>query len=649
MLQQGILLNDRYEIVEKIGSGGMSEVYKAKCTMLNRYVAIKVLKDEFRLDESFVSKFKVEAQSAASLSHQSIVNIYDVGHDKNVYYIVMELIEGITLKEYIKEKGSLSTEETINLAIQVASGIEHAHKNHIIHRDIKPQNIIISSNGVAKVTDFGIARAASSVTIAAANVVGSVHYISPEQARGGYTDEKSDLYSLGISMYEMITGKVPFEGDSNISVALSHIQDELVKPSSINPNISSSLENIILKATQKKTELRYNSMTEIILDLKKAMEVPNGDFVKIDTVTDSNTIFISEEDVKRIRSVSRDVDEFQNDDEIVSNKPNKIIDKLIIASGVVLAMLLVGVITFFGINYLQDRFVPKEVTVPLIKGLTEEEASKVLSDSNLGLNIIRYEFSEDVENGHIITQAPEADTLVREEAVINVIISKGVQTFGVPNVINQRFNDAERFVLQENLTPKIELEYNDTLPIGVVIRQEPVSGTQLRVGEIVTIYVSNGRAPRFTTVPDLRGLTEEQAKQRLIDNNLQLGNNTTYVESQAYREGEVISQTVASGETVEEGYVIDIVVSTGITIRYFEQVLVLNDVLAEDQEEAMIRIDLKQGNNISTIFGEKAVYKEDFPINITVRGEEGTGELILYINGEQQRDPWPISFKEEVN
>lgn len=306
MLKPGMFINDRYEIIEKVGSGGMADVYKARCHRLNRFVAIKVLKAEYSNDSTFVSKFRAEAQSAAGLSHPNIVNVYDVGDDDGLYYIVMELVEGITLKTFIERKGKLEVKEAVGIAIQIASGLEAAHDNHIIHRDIKPQNIIISREGKVKVTDFGIAKAATSNTISS-NAMGSVHYISPEQARGGYSDEKSDIYSLGVTLYEMLSGKVPFEGDNTVAIALLQIQGEAVPLRELNPDIPISLERIVQKSMEKKPERRYLSAAEMIADLKRSIINPNGDFVKMASpvVDDSPTINISEEEMNEIKNASK--------------------------------------------------------------------------------------------------------------------------------------------------------------------------------------------------------------------------------------------------------------------------------------------------------------------------------------------------------
>ena len=306
MLSAGIFLQDRYEILERIGSGGMSDVYRARCHKLNRLVAIKVLKEEFSQDASFVEKFKMEAQAAARLSHPNIVNVYDVVDEGDLHYIVMELVEGITLKSYIAKKGMLGTREAIGIALQMAQGIEAAHESGIVHRDIKPQNIIISMDGKVKVTDFGIARAASSQTMSA-TAVGSVHYISPEQARGGYCDTRSDIYSFGVTLYEMMTGKVPFEGDNTVTVALAHLEEPMERPSAVNPSVPVSLEKIILKCTQKKPEYRYGSMGEVIEDLRRALIEPDADFVEEAPRADSTarTVTISEEELNKIRQGSK--------------------------------------------------------------------------------------------------------------------------------------------------------------------------------------------------------------------------------------------------------------------------------------------------------------------------------------------------------
>ena len=304
MVKIGMMIGDRYEILEKIGTGGMSDVYKAKCHKLNRFVAVKVLKQEFSENANFVSKFRIEAQAAAGLMHPNIVNVYDVGEENGLHYIVMELVEGITLKKYIEKKARLSYKEAVSIAIQVCMGIEAAHNNHIIHRDIKPQNIIISKDGKVKVTDFGIAKAATSNTITS-NVMGSVHYTSPEQARGGYSDEKSDIYSLGITLFEMLTGRVPFNGETTVAIAIKHIQEELPSPQDFVGEIPNSVENIVRKCCQKSPDRRYQNMPELMNDLKQSLMNPNGAFVVTnDLEMDGGTRMVSEGELTEIRRKS---------------------------------------------------------------------------------------------------------------------------------------------------------------------------------------------------------------------------------------------------------------------------------------------------------------------------------------------------------
>ncbi|MBQ8730633.1 MAG: serine/threonine protein kinase, partial [Lachnospiraceae bacterium] len=370
MIRKGMFIGDRYEIIDKVGSGGISDVYKALDHNLNRYVDVKVLKDEFSEDKSFVSKFKVEAQSAAGLAHPNIVNVFDVGEENGIYFIVMELVEGITLKKYIEKKGKLPIKEAVSIAIQIAQGIEAAHNNHIIHRDIKPQNVIISREGKVKVTDFGIARAASANTINS-NAMGSVHYISPEQARGGYIDEKSDIYSLGISLYEMITGKVPFEGDSTVTIALQHINEELPSPKIEAPDLPISVEKIIEKCTQKKAERRYLKVSTLIADLKKSLITPDEDFVVMTPVANNNaTIMITDEDISIIRkgatgtmaAASKDDDsakrtsadkndEYDIDDDIDATNPK--FDKVITIGAIVASVVVLIVVVLVFVNVLK--------------------------------------------------------------------------------------------------------------------------------------------------------------------------------------------------------------------------------------------------------------------------------------------------------
>ena len=483
MLKTGMIVAERYEILGKIGTGGMADVYKAKDHKLNRFVAVKVLKPEFREDTTFIKKFRSEAQAAAVLTHPNIVNVFDVGDDNGVYYIVMELIEGITLKEYISKKGKLSVKEATSIAIQVSMGLEAAHSHGIVHRDVKPQNIIISMDGKVKVTDFGIARAASSNTISS-NVMGSVHYSSPEQVRGGYSDEKSDIYSLGITLYEMVTGKVPFDGDTTVAIAIKHLQEEMVPPSAYTPELPHSLEQIILKCTQKSVDRRYQNMEDVIADLKHSLIDPQGDFVKLTSVdTDAKTVVISDKELGEIKHMPKqvskpepevleeEINETDYDDEpeetsrrkkgVRSEKKKK---KNGGGHAMTIAMLIMGVIILVGIILVAGKAsgligsnsgnssekteqsessgVDKDgmVTVPNLVGKTEDEAKTITNEINLGVQAMGEEVSTQ-EKGKISSQDIPVDSKVEPYTTIKYYISKGAQQITIPEVSsNTLFN-----------------------------------------------------------------------------------------------------------------------------------------------------------------------------------------------------------------
>ena len=461
MLKTGMIIAERYEIVGKIGTGGMADVYKAMDHKLNRFVAVKVLKPEFREDTTFIKKFRSEAQAAAGLTHPNIVNVFDVGDDGGVYYIVMELIEGITLKEYISKKGKLSIKEATSIAIQVSMGLEAAHSHGIVHRDVKPQNIIISTDGKVKVTDFGIARAASSNTISS-NVMGSVHYSSPEQVRGGYSDEKSDIYSLGITLYEMVTGRVPFDGDTTVAIAIKHLQEEMVPPSVYTPDLPYSLEQIILKCTQKSVDRRYGRMEDVIADLKHSLIDPQGDFVKLATVdTDAKTVVISEEELGEIKHTPKqitkpeptaleeeeyddnDYDDAEDDyDAGARKKSGKKKGSgmgLTIAALIGGAALLIILVVVFGraaglfgnsstnsgkteTEQKTEESASNMATVPDLVGKTEDEAKTLANDAHLGVQMAGEE-SSNQEKGKISRQETAAGTQVEEYTTVKYWVS----------------------------------------------------------------------------------------------------------------------------------------------------------------------------------------------------------------------------------
>ncbi len=590
MLRMGMFLGNRYEIIGKIGSGGMSDVYKAKCHKLNRFVAIKVLKQEFHSDQNFVSKFRMEAQSAACLSHPSIVNIYDVGEENGIYYIVMELIEGITLKKYIERKKKLEIRESIEVAMQVARGLEAAHGEHIIHRDIKPQNIMISKEGKVKVTDFGIARAASTQTISS-NTMGSVHYISPEQARGGYCDERSDIYSLGITMYEMLTGRVAFGGGCGVAVGLLLIQGGVVAPWEDEPMIPISLEKIILKCTQKKPEMRYASATELIIDLKKCLAMPNEDFVRIVPLdTDSPTMIFSEKEVEQVkrerdRRLERDLqeekkyqmgieeeeekeeDEQENEEEDDDSRFERIITYVGIGVAV-LIILIVGAIAlhacgvFGGGSVVEDE--SGQVEMVSLLGMTYEEAQEALEELGLTLTAT-YGTSDDYEEGQIFKQDVEEGEMVDLTTSISVVISTGENLLTIPTDLEGKTVQVATNTLKvlgfSNIAETTVEENSDTVDAGYVIRTEPEMGSAMKADTQITLVISSGPAEVLVTVPSVVNSLQSTAQQTLEDLNL----NVEIVQeaSESVQEGYVIRQSPTSGTSLSEGSTVTITVSSG--------------------------------------------------------------------------------------
>lgn len=552
----GTILGNRYEIIEKIGGGGMALVYKARCRLLNRYVAVKVLRDEYINDEEFIKKFRRESQAAASLSHPNIVNIYDVGVEKigdhDIHYIVMEYIKGKTLKEVIKEKGKLTVNETLDYSIQIAEALAHAHKNHIVHRDIKPHNIMITEEGRVKVTDFGIARAASASTISnTSNVIGSVHYFSPEQARGRYTDEKSDIYSLGIVMYEMITGRVPFEGDSPISVALKHIQEEIIPPREIDSSIPVPLENIILKCVRKSQIERYSSASELLNDLYKIRNA-NDDVIldNISSVDEPTQIIPPVEN--RNDTGMRKSNKKKNTDSGL-----KVVFLAILLAFIVVSSLALGFMKFRELFATTD-----EIRVPNLVGMDVEQAEEELKELGLNLEVSKEIYNNEYEKGLIIDQKPDARTEVKKGYTVEVVVSKGKEMTTVPNLINKDITEIEGLLRDANLVEKVTYENSDTVPANKIIDQDPEPFTEVEVGSVVRIVVSKGPEVVLVPMPNLVGLTEEQARNALIANNLVPGE-VTREPNEEYEEGKVFWQSIVAGFEIEANTAVDFMVSAG--------------------------------------------------------------------------------------
>ena len=605
MVKDGIVLGKRYEVLSKIGAGGMADVYKGKDTMLNRYVAIKVLKKEYREDENFVRKFHSEAQAAAGLLNPNIVNVYDVGEDRGLYYMVMELVEGITLKEYIEKKGKLSHKEVISIAIQMCNGIGAAHAAGIVHRDIKPQNVMISRDGKVKVTDFGIAKAVTSNTISS-NAMGSVHYTSPEQARGGYSDAKSDIYSIGITLYEMVTGRVPFDGESTVEVAMKHLQQEITPPSEYAPDIPYSLEQIILKCTQKNSERRYASTADLTRDLKRSMMDPDGDFVVIPPLRNADTVIITDEELDDIRSSYED-DDYEDDDyddddyeddyddddrysddyddndddyeddygnrkgsEEVNPRMNKLMKILMIVVALIIAFILIfavgkaaGIFKSFGSGTKTEDTADKDtVKVPDIVGLTEEEAAKELKAKNLGIKVDSREDSEKYEAGTVSEQKTKAGTKVKKHSTIHVVVSSALvgKEITVPDVSGMSEDEAQAKLEDAGFKATSEFQYDDTVAEGNVISTTPAANSKAAKDTQIKMIVSKGAEKK--TVPDVRGKSESEARSAIQAAGLTVGSTSTQHDDSVAK-GSVISQSVTPGKKVSAGTAINLVLSSG--------------------------------------------------------------------------------------
>lgn len=631
----GKVLGNRYEIIEKIGGGGMALVYKAKCRLLNRFVAIKILRAEFTEDEEFVKKFKRESQAAASLSHPNIVGIYDVGMEDNIYYIVMEYIKGQTLKDLIKHKGALGIDFATNIAIQISSALEHAHKNHIVHRDIKSHNIMIREDNSVKVTDFGIARAISSSTITnTGNVIGSVHYFSPEQARGGYTDEKSDIYSLGIVMYEMMTGRLPFEGESPIAVALKHLQEEAVRPISINPRIPKSMEDIILKSIEKDVNNRYSSMSEIINDLRQSLVMPNGDFVKRNRYSDENTRVIKpiklDEELIEIGSRSKNTITDNSSNNVFLPEPQQKPDKkrnvkmtiLAIIGGLILALavggIILGLVSFFSV---------KEVIVPDLINMTEDQARDKLKEVGLTLEVTDRVSNKDVPVGQIIKQEPKANQKNKAINPVRVTISEGPRKVVVPNLIGESYEKVDLLLEKEGLVEGELTQETSEYPTGFVIRQSIPAGTSVDEGEKIDYVISIG--PEKFLMPNYVGKNIKDVELDLIVKDLIRGT-ITYESSSVYGKDTVISQNITPGTEVNRKGVVDFTVSKG-NEGSTKLPVMIQITLPQDKDRMKVTVQKVQNSVIESVY-EAYHNSSEGQIEVPISGE-GKALFEIYIDG----------------
>ena len=548
----GKIIGNRYEILEEVGLGGMATVYKAKDHVLNRLVAVKVLKDEFTTDTEFIKRFNTEAQSAASLSHPNIVSIYDVGHEdeNNLYYIVMELVKGKTLKEIINDEGVLTWKWAVNIAMQIASALELAHKNGIVHRDIKPHNIIITEDGIAKVTDFGIAKAVSNSTITAfGTTIGSVHYFSPEQAKGGFTDAKSDLYSLGVVMYEMLTGKVPFDADTPVSVALKHMQEEPKEPIELNSEIPTAVNQIVVKAMQKEPSARYQNATEMLHDLSKALKDPDGDFVIIENKDGGYTRVmqaISDEQIKAGKK------------EEVKTKTNFFTEhpKVKIAI-IILSLVLLFVVVFLITKIAIDGGIKSKVDMPNLVGKTQTEAEQIADDLGLKLEVLNVA-SSDVEVGKVVSQDPEfTESKIEKGTTIKINVSKGPEETEMVKLEGMKIEDARNTAEELGIKLDEKTENSDTVEAGIIIKQDTAVGTLVKSGDTVVVHISAG--VEKVKVPTVLGMDEGTAVATL--KNAGLNPKVTYESNEEKENGKVISQSIEENTEIAKNSEINIVVN----------------------------------------------------------------------------------------
>lgn len=667
MIKIGMMIGDRYEILEKIGTGGMSDVYKAKDHKLNRFVAVKVLKQEFGENANFVSKFRIEAQAAAGLMHPNIVNVYDVGEEGGIHYIVMELVDGITLKKYIEKKARLSVKEAISIAIQVSMGIEAAHNNHIIHRDIKPQNIIISKEGKVKVTDFGIAKAATSNTITS-NVMGSVHYTSPEQARGGYSDEKSDIYSLGITMFEMLTGRVPFNGETTVAIAIKHIQEEMPSPREYVSEIPVSVEQIVCKCCQKSPDRRYQSMAELITDLKQSLINPDEDFVKvIDPDEEASTRMITDRDMAQIKRQSdrrdsmdeamrlkkdsgryyeEDEEEEEDDEDWDDDDYDPRMEKITTILAVV-AAILIGCIAIFlvgksvGVFHIgtfeDDKETQEQVEqVEMIKvvGMNVEEAKRGLLE--LGLTPeIKYEENNAYEAGTVLRAASQdgltsvaPGNMVNKNTVIVMTVAQGTDGVEVPSVTGKSKAEATSMLEKAGFVVNATESYDAAVESGYVISQSPEADTKAPEGSSITIRVSQGAEENKVRVPNVIGLTEMDATVSLTESGLTVGTVTQTSNEDVSLTDKVCYQSYSVGSYVEQGTAIDLKISTGpsdVTYRYSEGI-------TAPTEDPDYRSGMSVTVTVTTSDGVQLLSTQtsSFPVAVNYTGIKSPGGVITF-------------------
>lgn len=670
----GKILGGRYEIIEKIGEGGMAEVYKAKCHLLNRYVAVKILKPEYAKDETFVKRFRREAQSAASLTHANIVSVYDVGAEGDINYIVMELLESKTLKDYIEEHGAMPSDLVLKISAQIASALETAHKAHIIHRDIKPQNIVLNKNMVAKVTDFGIAKITNvpSATITSfGSTMGSVHYFSPEHAKGGYTDEKSDIYSLGVVMYEMATGKLPFDADSPVSVALKQIQEDPVPPIDVNPNVSPALNQIILKALQKSTALRYQNATEVISDISQALLRPNslilrpassveagatqvipilGNNEVPEAVPNLRTREPRRANVISTREAMKEelpIEDSKPDEEISEEPkkkdPKKSKKKKIIIISVIAAVVVIGAIVGILVynNSKKQAEENKEIEVPNLVGRVYDEVVEEYSKQGIEIIKDKVEYSSEQPEGSVISQTPEKGTKTKDKK-IKVVVSKGQKMVEVPDVTGKDIKVAT-YELEDTLGFKIEREdvVSEKVASGIIISQDAKKGETLPYGSTIKLQVSKGDGKETVVVPNVLGKTESDAKSALEA--LGLTVSVKYSEDKTKSNGVVIAQSYPQNQTLKQGTLVEITVNKILLTKTVTlDLLELQGGTASSADTINVKVTASiDGGAYNTVYNQ-SVDPSTKTVSVEINGYSNA-TLKVYLNSKQVKE-FTVSF-----
>jgi eukaryotic-like serine/threonine-protein kinase len=622
----GRRLNERYLLEQKIGDGGMATVFKGKDVILDRYVAVKVLRSEYGNDAEFIRRFHREAHAATSLAHNNIVNVYDAGEDEEVNYIVMELVEGKTLKEYIEENKPLSFEKVIHIMTQLTDGIAHAHDNNIIHRDIKPQNILIDEEGIVKVTDFGIALASTSYTITHTNsVLGSVHYLSPEQARGGVVDEKSDVYSLGVVLYELVTGKVPYSGDSPVSVAIKHLQGEIPSPRKWNPALPQSFENIILKAMAKEPKHRYRSVKEMQVDIETAL---------LESRKNERRFVVPVDEDQQTRVLPNLNKEIQSKRKSKETKPVKQKNRKALAIFPIIFFLVFSIV-LAGIVF-PKLFSVNDVVVPEVVGMNEEQAKIVLDKRDL--NIKKQEvYDNTVPAGEIISQEPNADSSVKEGSTIKIKVSVGKKPIILENYIGESKLNLEENLKQLGINYKFIPQENEDYGENIIFDQEPGFGEKFTIEtDELLLYVSSGQSNTIK-LANLIGLSQSKVYEYIYNENLSIIHQEEY--SDTVEIGHVIAQSPEFGTEVEQGTEVEVIFSKGPEpkkpITFTDEIAIS---VPSDEGEYEVKISYSDANNSNQIFvSEKISNSKTYNLTLTIN-PNSTASYIVYINGNLDRE-----------